>query len=336
MRIAFRLDISTTIGTGHLARCLSLSKELGGKGGECVFFVKSNDVDLSAYDTSGATVEQLDYSVSDKNATATLLKDHGPFDWLIVDHYGLDRPWEEHVHAFVPRIMVIDDLNRDHHCDLLLDQNFFRDQTIRYPRLRSEGVPLLIGPEYALLRSEFRGIPHRVGPRKDTTRVNLFFGGADASNLTTIAIEAIRSLQMGAIAADVIVGSANPHRRAVKKLCDSLRWCTYHEQVSNIAELFMRADIGFGAGGSAVWEKCAVGLPTVAVCVADNQIGPMEELEHIGAIILHKGDHDTSGFADILKRSINSPHLDRVAAVGRKLYDGMGTERVANALERWR
>ena len=46
-------------------------------------------------------------------------------DWLVVDHYALDRRWERALRTRVGRILVVDDLaDRPHDCDLLLDQNF--------------------------------------------------------------------------------------------------------------------------------------------------------------------------------------------------------------------
>ena len=34
------------------------------------------------------------------------------FDWLIVDHYGLDNRWEKALRPHAKKIMVIDDLSR--------------------------------------------------------------------------------------------------------------------------------------------------------------------------------------------------------------------------------
>src|SRR5690606_24701064 len=60
------------------------------------------------------------------------------FDWLIIDHYGIDAKWERFVKPFVKNIMVIDDLaNRPHHCNLLLDQNLYPNMEKRYQHLVS-------------------------------------------------------------------------------------------------------------------------------------------------------------------------------------------------------
>ena len=49
-------------------------------------------------------------------------------DWLIVDHYGIDTKWEEALNFFYNKLLVIDDLaDRNHICDVLLDQNLGSD-----------------------------------------------------------------------------------------------------------------------------------------------------------------------------------------------------------------
>ena len=52
--------------------------------------------------------------------------------------------------------MVIDDLaNRHHDCDLLLDQNYIHNDK-SYDDLIASKTIKLFGPNYALLRKEFR------------------------------------------------------------------------------------------------------------------------------------------------------------------------------------
>jgi len=56
-------------------------------------------------------------------SAATLLSVIGhTVDWLIVDHYGIDRKWEKAMRRTTKKTMCINDLaNRQHDCDLLLD-----------------------------------------------------------------------------------------------------------------------------------------------------------------------------------------------------------------------
>ena len=62
----------------------------------------------------------------DANQTAEILAGKKS-DWLVIDHYSLDKRWELEIKKYVPHLLVIDDLaDRQHGCDLLLDQNLGR------------------------------------------------------------------------------------------------------------------------------------------------------------------------------------------------------------------
>jgi len=51
-----------------------------------------------------------------------------------------------------------------------------------------------------------------------------------------------------------------------------------------MAELISNTDLGFGVGGSAMWERCCLGLPTITVVFAANQERNTEDVAEIGAI----------------------------------------------------
>jgi hypothetical protein len=77
-------------------------------------------------------------------------------DWLITDHYAIDFRWHAKLRGAVRRIMAIDDLaDRAHDADLLLDQSDPTETAARYHGLVTRSCVLLLGPRYALLRSEF-------------------------------------------------------------------------------------------------------------------------------------------------------------------------------------
>ena len=70
----------------------------------------------------------------------------GAIDWLIVDHYALDARWERLQRQRVPRILAIDDIaDRDHDCDILLDQNLAVEMERRVPRSLACQMPAPAG-----------------------------------------------------------------------------------------------------------------------------------------------------------------------------------------------
>lgn len=295
MRIVFRTDASLQIGSGHVMRCLTLADELRQKGADVIFVCREHPGHLFGLIADKGypfrrlppaevkyipTVEDVDHAewlgVSWQQDAADTLTALGEMqtDWLIIDHYALDRRWEELIRPHVGRVMVIDDLaDRPHDCDLLLDQNVYDHMEYRYDKLISSHCTKFLGPRYALLRPEFTAAKKDLRYRDGTVkRILVFFGGSDLTNETTKTLLAIQSLGYPDISVDVVVGGANPYKEEIKELCSSLPNAQFYCQVDNMAQLMISADLSIGAGGVTAWERVFMKLPTLAVAVADNQV----------------------------------------------------------------
>lgn len=194
------------------------------------------------------------------------------WDWLIVDHYALDSHWETMLRQAASRILVIDDIaDRQHDCDILLDQNLYAGMETRYTSKVPARCQLLLGPRYALLRDEFSKLHEQVKPRSGRVkRLLIFFGGIDADNYTRHAIEALRQLDIPDIHVDVVIGAQHPSREQIIMGCAESEFACY-VQTDKMAELMATADLSIGAGGIATWERCCLGLPTLVLVTADNQ-----------------------------------------------------------------
>jgi len=217
--------------------------------------------------------------------TKGILKNND-IDVLIVDHYALDAVWESSLRDCVKTIMVIDDLaNRKHNCDILLDQNLYDDMPIRYNDLLPKHCLQLLGPGYALLREEFVRSRDKVRIRGgEVQRLLIFFGGSDASDETSKALDAIKLLHDHDLTADVVVGNSNPNKKNLELACSEMQNVQYHCQINYMADLMNRADLAIGAGGTTTWERCAVGLPAIVVTVAENQVEVTTAVSRTGAI----------------------------------------------------
>lgn len=356
MNIFIRVDSSINMGTGHLMRCLTLADSLQKKGGVVSFICRLLPGNIChVIEKKGYKLYRLPYTSSecsdrlklsphenwldvewwtDVNETIAVLQNTGQFvDWLVVDHYSLDYNWEKSVRPYVQKIMVIDDLaDRSHDCDLLLDQNLYNNMETRYEGLVPAHCQKLLGPSYALLRPEFIKARENLRKRNGTIqRILVFFGGSDPTNETAKALEAVYLLNHPQLAVDVVVGSANPHKEKIKKLCLTIPNTTYHCQVENMAELISRADLAIGAGGSASWERCCLGLPSLVVILADNQCELVNNLAEQGAII-NLGWAKNLTAIDYLEAidKLISIQMKKLTRECSKLVDGKGCKRVVN------
>jgi UDP-2,4-diacetamido-2,4,6-trideoxy-beta-L-altropyranose hydrolase len=245
---------------------------------------------ISVLESAGFTVHRLlekEFSeASDAGEVAHLLdRSRRKCDLLVVDHYGLGSPWESGLRSRASRILVVDDLaNRAHDCDVLLDQNLYSDMERRYDGLVPPYCKRLIGPGYALLREEFHRMRPVVRPRKSIRRILLSMGGADAGNATSKALAAVSLLGAAELVADVVVGGSNPHAAQVKAQCETLPNTYFHQAVENMAEFVAAADIAISAGGISLWERCYLGLPSVAIAIASNQIETLGAADSAGCI----------------------------------------------------
>lgn len=358
-RVVIRVDASVEMGMGHLMRCMSIANTLKDDGTEVFFLLRSHAAALvSLIEANGHKVGLLPDpphrnadaadagharwlpTTWERDAEQTLeaIDQVGPVDWLVVDHYALDARWERLQRQLVPRILSIDDLaDRPHDCDVLLDQNFVSDMETRYQGRVPVECRELLGPRYALLRREFAEERKSMIARSgEVHRILVCYGGSDPANETAKALNAIKSLSHNSVAVDVVIGRSNPHAELISRLCAELPQAELHLDAHNMAELLRRADLALGAGGGMSWERCCLGLPTIAIDIAANQIGALTGLARIGALVYlgSAASVTQKAITRAIQSLLDDPNRTRqMGEIAQELVDGEGSHRVLAAME---
>ena len=357
-RVAFRVDASLEIGTGHVMRCLTLADALRERGAECIFIhrahagnmaemIRARDHavrELPAPAVEDGWEDTAEYArwlgvptQQDASDTREVLGEERP-DWLVVDHYALDSTWEAELRPVAGSIAALDDLaDRPHDCDLLLDQNLGRSEQ-DYSGLVPKHCNLLIGPRFALLRPEFarlRGesLERRRSPQLE--RILVSMGGVDKDNATGRVLEALCDCTLPAnLEIDVVMGGNAPWLQAVKDRADGMPWPTQVSvDVSDMAQRMVESDLAIGAAGSTSWERCCLGLPTVSLITAENQRNSAVALERIGAIRTAEITIERNNISLEIQRFVDSPELlERTSILASEITDGFGRERVRKSL----
>ena len=355
MKVAIRTDASLNIGSGHLMRCLCLANALRSSGAEVQFLCRELPEHLQRLVsdqghalvslTTGsepavrksAPAEQA-WSRSDQiqDADASLAGLVGaPYDWLVLDHYGLDSIWESRTgQSAAMRLMVIDDLARDHDCDVLVDQNYYPDAASRYRDRVPKHCQQLLGPRYALLRPEFQVARQHVMPREgEVRRVLIFMGGMDANNMTDHVLNAVAMLERIDLTVNVVIGQTHPAREAIHSRCQSMPNTHCHVQTARMADLLAETDLAIGAGGSATWERCALGVPTLTLCLAPNQRDIVFNCARRGLVYAPDMANNATALAIHLKAILENSGLRYfLSCAGLKMVDALGAKRITDQL----
>lgn len=306
-----RPDDTPGVGSGHVMRTLALVERWVPTGPVRVALSEPHGALADRVRSAGAEVVAAGGDV----ATAGLdpLLDDRP-SWVVLDGYGFGPEVQAAVRAAGPRVAVVDD--HGHHgryeADLVLDQNL----GARSPADRPEGSAALIGPRYALVRSEFDATRSPDGPAGEAPTVVVTLGGFAADRAERLADVVAAGLAERGVAARV----TTPARAAA---------------TAAMGELLGRADLVVSAAGSTAWELCALGRAAVVVAVADNQVPVGLALGEDGAA-RYLGRLDDAGDESVLDAvadllgdgAVRARLADRAAG----LVDGLGADRVVTEL----
>lgn len=337
MRIAIRVDAATSVGLGHLKRCLSLAQALRVLGAEVKLLTARHDVDVSTL-VRQAGFECCEFTPptlqADARQSVEALGAWKP-EWVLVDHYHLDAEWHQQVRESLgTRVATIDDLaDRPMAPDVLIDHNFSENHSAKYRNRLSSPTEILGGPRFALLGPAYASeAPYRF--RETVHSIGIFMGGTDPINASVLALEACREYAGFKGPIEIATTSANPHFAALKAAC--ARWpdTTLLVDQQELSGFFSRHDLQVGAGGGATWERCCMGVPTLALICADNQKVVVPALHQLGVVeTAHPLSHESIGQA--VQRLIHDPDARRrLAEASRRLVDGHGASRVALVLLR--
>ena len=347
MKVTFRVDASLFIGSGHVMRCLVLADILRSKGFSVCFACLPQPGDMITY-ISDRGFDVLELTPSCLQMTPSHSADYKAWlqrsveedandflskvdysEWVIVDHYALDYEWESIIIGKLScAILSIDDLNREHCSDIILDQNLWPNISKRY--LNCTATKLL-GPEYALLRESFSTL--RDSPRDSiSNQILVFFGGTDPTNECEKFILAANEFKKLPFNTILITGRINPRFDALLKLnqnsnvfiCKNLE--SFDLSLSN-------SKYAIGASGVSNWERFCLRVPASIVSVADNQVTLSNYLSDLGFVEYLGEGISTSTNTYALELARLCERWDYIKPFSDFEVDGFGANKVVQTME---
>lgn len=328
----FRLDARPESGLGHLSRCGALAGALRESGWRTAAAFRAEKPPADPHGFTDPTM------LGDKDGPEALRRRWPDgCDLLVVDDYTLDDEFELACRDWARRILAMDDgTGRQHDCDLLLDAAA-ADRGEAYRPFVTAGCTILAGPSFALLPDETRHArPAALARDRGATprRAAIYLGGAEDGRLTLHLLDALAAVGPR-LELDIVLPSAAARSLVAARLAAHPSATRMHDTAPSLAPIFGAADLAIGAAGVAAWERCCLGLPSLAIVTAENQRGVAAHLRATdAATVIERAEAESPAVLIEALTALLGDGMARqaIARAAADLCDGDGPRRVAEAV----
>lgn len=280
MRIAFRADGTRAKGMGHLMRCSAIADGFLEEGDQVVFFSEYGTDGIQWLREKGYRVIELSKGKSLETEAEQLISllQEMQADILFLDSYWLSNSYISLMKRSKAFVVALDDEHLyNYDCDAVINGNLnaedysYDDCTIKF---------CLQGGRYNILRKEFSALapaPFRNLPQ----RVLITMGGTDCNNYTPTVLKglmAFENLEIAVVYGPLMVNQAEIEAAAAH--CKSR--VSIYASPPSMAKLMYESDLAISAGGGTVRELFTMGLVSLFILQAENQLPLKRYLERRG------------------------------------------------------
>ncbi|MDP3920134.1 MAG: UDP-2,4-diacetamido-2,4,6-trideoxy-beta-L-altropyranose hydrolase [Candidatus Omnitrophota bacterium] len=324
--ILLRADGNAHIGVGHLMRCRALAEAASVQGIRASIASADDRTDVPVLRVNAA-------SGTDKDAKATIgLARQCESSWIVVDGYQFGAGYQRALKDAGLSVLVMDDGGHSEHysADVIVNANVHAHDD--FYRSREPYTKLLLGTRYVFMRQEFLEFRRQRKARGSVKRVLVTLGGGDAPNATLAVLLALSKITKMDFEVVVAIGPENPHRESLEAFAaESALDVKLESGLNQMARLMAESDIAIAGAGSTSWELAYMGVPQLAVVIAENQRPVAEELERLGVVMRLGDTRDLKGEATAKKIAEvfgDDGIREQMRLRGTALVDGLGVRRV--------
>lgn len=252
--IYFRTDWSSSLGYGHLFRCMSFAENIQVP----LIIISNSDISKSLLPKNISV-----YSVEKSRDLV------GSNDWVIIDSYAISEN-EEKGWYHRCNVLAIDDAgHRYRWCHKLID--YAMHNSSYYKNLTPEGTKHYLGEKYLLIHPQFKKSSWKYRDKVETVLITV--GGADL-NYDTLKILNKYESDLNKFNLKVLIGPGfskelqNTLKERVKKWKGQLMML--HSKT--LWEEYHKVDALIGAYGVSSWERIWIGLPSLNQSIVSNQL----------------------------------------------------------------
>jgi len=324
VRTAFRIEAGSAVGLGHISRSTALAYEFKKRGLDVDIYVPQKSLPL---DLKEELIKDFSlYELKSGNDSGIF----AGYDYLVTDSYNITVDYLKRLKRRVGCLISIDDSNRiEFPVDYFINGALYaKDLTYRL----AKNTKSLLGIKYFLLR---RGLKRK--RKKCTNEVKHIFLSVGAGNSGRIRkilhniMERLNKTVPCKTKVSVIIGPyfENEDQKQFKNM-------VFYRHPQNINDLMSSSDIAISAGGQTLYELAFLGVPSVGICIGDDQKKNLKAFSK-GGYCFYAGKIETKGIFTRLNALVNELLTDNklresMRARQLKLIDGFGPKRVADEI----
>ena len=321
MRVCLLTEAGVRTGSGHIARCTSIYQAFEEIEARPELVINGDETvhDLA----KGKNCRVFDW-LSDTKRFSSCIEDA---DIVFVDSYLADyKLYEDISKAAKTAVFFDDEIRMDYPKGFVVNGTILAEQ-MPYPERK--GITYLLGAQYMPLRKEFRDVPERQN-RDICETVMMTFGGTDVCNLTPKILKLLVDTYPQ-LNKKVVIGKGFRNTSEIESVKDHNTELMYYPDVAGMKRVMLESDIAISAGGQTLYELARMGVPTIAVVVADNQSANVMGCQKAG-FAEYAGDGADRELPGKICRKIellkDKTVREHKSKLGRKIIDGAGSARI--------
>ena len=330
--IYFRADGGTSIGMGHIVRCLALAEMLK-EDFQIVFSLQKPDINTVAMliDTSDwiTHLRKTNNYIKEAISIADTLSSN---DIVVLDGYNFNTQYQQIIKNSGFKLVCIDDLHAWHqvadvvinHAEGVAESDYSAESYTKF----------CLGLNYVLLRPAFLKPKTTLRRITSVKKVFISMGAADINNITQKFTEALIQIK-GIEEIHLMLGAINPNLGSIDKLIAENKHVNiikhFNISAEELATLLKNCDVSICPASSISLESSAIGIGLVSGYTAVNQLGILNGLINHNAAISF-GDMNLLSDAEIKNKfesiANNPEQLNEIISNQSKMIDGKSPERL--------
>lgn len=293
MRIAFRVDSSKNIGSGHLFRCVKIANYFYSHGAKIDFLIsdisdsflkvipfKFNIIKIrNNFGKKKRAIIQNHFKTWDKQM---IIKDTSylskitkkKYDWLIIDHYGLDINYHIKSYDYAQKVIVVDDLCKKNFCDIYINYQLYDKRFIKKKFFLKKNTTKFIGLKYNISNYKYKYLV------KNNFKKNIFLsmGSVDSKNKLYMILKKIKSLKENKFNFYLYLPPTIKNFQSILKFVKKLKNITVFKKPIVLEKIYPKIDFVISALNTTFYEQLKYGFKPLVVCQNDNQNKQLKRL----------------------------------------------------------